>query len=155
MIDTPHVTQTAAQPAAVLRLTIPRSEIQSAMGPARAEVLAAVAAQGIATAGPLFSYHFRMTHETFDFVVGVPVASPVAAVGRVTPGELPASRVAQTVYHGPYEGLGAAWGAFETWIAAEGHARRPDLWERYLVGPEDGADPAAWRTELNHPLVAE
>ena len=130
-------------------------KFQVGMDPARADVLAAVAAQGVAITGPLFSYHFRMTPETFDFVVGVPVAAPVAAVGRVTPGELPAARVARTVYHGPYEGLGAAWGAFETWIAAEGHARRPDLWERYLVGPEDGAEPSAWQTELSHPLGAE
>lgn len=154
MTDSPSVTQSSAQPAAVLRLTIPRSEIRSAMGPARTEVLAAVAAQGVAVAGPLFSHHFRMAPETFDFVVGVPVAAPVAAVGRVTPGELPAARVARTVSHGPYEGLGAAWGAFETWIATEGHARRPDLWERYLVGPESGAEPSAWQTELSHPLVA-
>ena len=130
-------------------------KFQVGMDPARADVLAAVAAQGVAITGPLFSYHFRMTPETFDFVVGVPVAAPVAAVGRVTPGELPAARAARTVYHGPYEGLGAAWGAFETWIAAEGHARRPDLWERYLVGPEDGAEPPAWQTELSHPLGAE
>ena len=34
MIDTPQITQTAAQPAAVIHLTIPREEIQQAMGPA-------------------------------------------------------------------------------------------------------------------------
>lgn len=45
--------------------------------------------------------------------------------GRVKPGELPAaSKVARTVYHGSYEGLGAAW-----------------------------SEPASWRTELNQPLV--
>ena len=153
MIDTPQITQTAVQLTAVIHLTIPREEIRNVMGPGITELMAAIAAQGIAPAGPWFSHHFRMDPDVFDFEVGVPVASPVTAVGRVRPGQLPAARVARTVYHGPYEGLGAAWGEFEAWIAANGHTPGPDLWECYVAGPESGADPAAWRTEFNRPLV--
>lgn len=40
----------------------------------------------------------------FDFEISVPVTSPVAAAGRVKPGQLPATKVARTIYHGPYEG---------------------------------------------------
>ena len=152
MIDTPQIVQTERQPAAVIRLTIPRSEIQQVMGPAIGEVMAAVAAQGVAPAGPMFSHHFRMDPATFDFELGVPVAAPVTASGRVQPGELPAARVARTVYHGGYEGLGGAWGEFRRWLTAEGHTPTADLWERYLAGPESGPDPATWRTELNRPL---
>ena len=47
MIDTPHITQTAAQLTAIIRLTIPRSEIRKLMGPGISEVMAAVAAQGV------------------------------------------------------------------------------------------------------------
>jgi effector-binding domain-containing protein len=83
----------------------------------------------------------------------VPVASPVATAGRVQPGRLPAARVARTVYRGPYEGLGGAWGELCDWIEANGHVPREDLWECYVVGPESSHDPAAWRTELNRPLV--
>jgi effector-binding domain-containing protein len=71
----------------------------------------------------------------------------------VEPGERPAARVARTVYHGPYVGLGPAWGEFGAWIAAEGHTPAPDLWECYLTGPESGPDPSGWRTELNRPLA--
>jgi effector-binding domain-containing protein len=94
-----------------------------------------------------------MDPHTFDFEIGVPVPSPVAAVGRVTAGRLPAATVARTVYHGPYEGLGAAWGEFEAWIVAAGHTPAPDLWECYVTGPESSADPADWRTEFNRPLI--
>lgn len=153
MIDTPEITQTAAQLAAVIRLTIPREEIRNVMGPGMGELMAAVAAQGIAPAGPLFSHHLRMDPNIFDFEIGVPVTSPVAAAGRVQPGELPATKVARTVYHGPYEGLGDAWGEFSAWIAAEGHTPAPDLWECYVSGPESSPDPANWRTELNRPLT--
>ena len=152
MIDTPSIVKSERQPTAVIRLTIPRAKIQEVMGPAIGEVMAAVSAQGIAQTGAVFSHHFRMSPETFDFEVGVFVASPISAVGRVTPGELPAVTVARTIYQGPYEGLGEAWGEFVGWISAQGHESEADLWERYVKGPESGPDPTAWRTELNRPL---
>ena len=62
-------------------------------------------------------------------------------------------RVARTVFHGPYEHLGEAWGEFMSWINANGHQPAEDLWECYLVGPESGLDSSQWRTELNRPLT--
>ena len=153
MIDAPQITQSVAQQTAVIRFTIPRHEIRLVMGPAIGEVMAAVAARGLTPAGPVFSYHFKMDPGIFDFEVGVPVAQPVAPDGRVKPGNLPARTVARTVYHGPYEGLGAAWGEFDAWINANGHTPSPDLWEFYVAGSESSPDPAHWRTELNRPLL--
>jgi effector-binding domain-containing protein len=152
MIDSPQVTRTEAQAAALIRITIPRAEIREVMGPARAELLAALRAQRIAHAGPIFSHHLRMDRDTFDFELGVAVASPVAPAGRVQPGEIPSEEVALTVYQGPYEGLGNAWGEFERWIAKSGYMPRRDLWEFYVAGPERSPDPAVWRTELIRPL---
>ena len=62
---------------------------------------------------------------------------------------------ARTYYHGPYEGLGGAWGEFSDWIAANGLRPAPDLWESYVTGPESSPDPANWRTELIRPLLAK
>jgi effector-binding domain-containing protein len=134
-------------------LTIPRAQIQNVMGPAISEVMAAVAAQGIAPAGPVFSHHLRMDPDVFDFEVGVPVTAPVSVTGRVYASQLPAAKVARTVYQGPYEGLGTAWGEFIENITAEGHQPASDLWECYVAGPESGSHPTAWRTELNRPLI--
>ena len=153
MIDTPRILDTAAQPAAVLHLTVPRAEIQRVMGPGIQEVMAAVTAQGMVPSGPWFTHHFRMNPGTFDFEIGVPVRTAIAPAGRVAPGQLPTARVARTVYHGPYEGLGAGWGEFEAWTTAEGLKPAPDLWECYLAGPESGGDPSTFRTELNRPLL--
>src|SRR5687768_14632768 len=110
MIDPPHITQSAEQQTAFIHLTVPRSEIRVVMGPAIGELMAAVAAQGITPTGPWFTHHLRMDPDIFDLEVSVPVSAPVTAAGRVQPGRLPAARVARTVYHGPYEGLGDAWG---------------------------------------------
>jgi effector-binding domain-containing protein len=152
MIDTPQITTTTAQLTAMIHLTIPRSEIQKVMGPGLQELQAALDAQGITVIGPWFTHHLRMDPKVFDFEICLPVASPVTAVGRVKPGRMPAARVAWTVYHGGYEGLGAAWGELNGWIEDKGLTPAEDLWEVYAVGPEAGPDPAQWRTELKRPL---
>ena len=95
-----------------------------------------------------------MTRDTFDFELGVKVSSPAKASGRVKPGQLPATKVARTVYSGPYEGLPAAWGEFMQWMKANGHEQAEDLWELYSVGPQSTPDSANWRTELNRPLTS-
>ena len=152
MLDEPRIVRTDPKLTAVIRLTIPRERIREVMGPAIGEVMATVAAQNIAPGGPVFSHHFKLDPDTFDFEVGVPVVSPVSASGRVKPGELREATVARTVYHGPYEGLGGAWGEFEAWLREHGHAPAEDLWECYVAGPESSSNPAEWRTELNRPL---
>jgi effector-binding domain-containing protein len=154
MIQPPSITHSPAQPAAVIRLTIPRAQIGSVMGPAHAELMSTLAAQGVTPAGPWFARHLRMHPDVFDFEVGVPVAAPIVDTGRVSAGELPAATVARTTLHGGYEGLHAAWGQLDAWVRAEGRTPAADLWERYVAGPESSADPAAWRTELNRPLIA-
>ena len=62
-------------------------------------------------------------------------------------------KLARTVCHGSFDGLGTAWGEFDAWIKANGHTGAGDLWERYLVGPETTSDPTGWQTELNRPLI--
>jgi effector-binding domain-containing protein len=152
MIATPSIADSPAQIVARIRLSVPRAEIRHVMGPGIQEVMAAVMAQGVGPAGPWRTWHHRMDPDVFDFDICVPVRAPVTPTGRVQPGEIRAARVARTVYTGPYEGLGDAWGALMAWMGAEGHAPADDLWEVYLAGPESGPDPAAWRTELNRPL---
>ncbi len=154
MIETPHIAQTEYQETAIIRLTIPKAEIQTVMGPGIMELMAAVGAQGIGPAGVWYSRHLRMDPEVWDFEIGVPVTGPVTPVGRVVPGHLPAATVARTVYHGGYEGLGEGWGELMAWIEGEGLPAQAELWERYVVGPESGPDSANYRTELNKPLIA-
>lgn len=153
MIDTPEIVLTEPRITAVIRLTIVRTEVHEVMGPAIAEVMRALAAQGIPPAGPVFSHHFRMDPEFFDFEVGVPVGRAVEPTGRVKSGSLPAVKAARTVYHGPHEGLGSGWGELQEWVASRELTRAPDLWESYLSDPAAGPDPSTARTELVQPLL--
>jgi effector-binding domain-containing protein len=153
MLATPHIIKTNAQEAAVIPLTIPRSEMMKAFGPAVGELMKALAAQGVEPVGAVFAHHLKMSPDTFDFELGVKVSAPVKAAGRMKPGQLPARKVAHTVYSGPYEGLPNAWSEFNSWMKANGHEQAEDLWEVYSVGPQSNPDPANWRTELNRPLA--
>ena len=152
MLETPQIVETQVQLTASLRLNVPRTAIRKVMGPGLEEVKAVIAAQGIASAGPWLTHHFRMDPEVFDFEICVPVATPVAPSGRVTPGAMPAGKAARAVYRGPYDGLPDAWREFDAWVAARGLAIAGDAWESYAVGPETNPDPGAWRTQLNRPL---
>ncbi|MBI5616803.1 MAG: GyrI-like domain-containing protein [Gammaproteobacteria bacterium] len=153
MIDEPHLAASEEQLTAVVHLRVPRARIHEAMTPAIHEVLAVLAAAGVAPAGPLISFHAAPPDDHFDLEVGFPVACAIAPSGRVKTSRLPAARVARAIHRGDYEGLAAAWGGLIAWMAAERLAPGPMLWERYLRGPESGGDPALWETELNRVLA--
>lgn len=153
MIDTPRIVETVAQRVAIIPVTVPRERIHEVMGPGLEELRAVVAAQGIAAPGPWFTHHLRMDPQVFDFEIGVPVTAQAKPAGRVRASEWPAMRVVRSVYSGPYEGLGAAWGEFIRWIETQRLSPARDFWECYLSGPEASADPSSFRTQLDRPLL--
>lgn len=154
MIEEPRVIETVAQRAAVIRMRIAPADIEAVMGPAIGEVMATVMGQGVTPTGAVFSHYYAMNAEVWDLEVGVTVASPVTPQGRVTNGELPAVTAARTIYRGPYDGLGEAWGAMTKWVVERGHTPSAELWESYLTDPGASPDPATWETELTLPLVS-
>jgi uncharacterized protein YndB with AHSA1/START domain/effector-binding domain-containing protein len=151
-ISEPEVVQVSPQPAAVIYMKIPREDMPHEMPGAIKELLSTIAAQGRMPAGPLFCHHLTLSSMVFDFEAGFPIDGAIEAQGRVKPGELPAAKIARTIYQGPYEGLFRAWGEFGEWQKREGVTGRGDIWERYVAGPESSPDPANWRTELCLPL---
>jgi effector-binding domain-containing protein len=153
MIDTPQVTQSPAQKAAVIHLTVPREDLPEVMGPGIQELMSVVKGQGVKPAGPWFAHYLRMKPQAWEFEIGVPITESIKPEGRVTAGQLPGATVARTVFYGNYEGLYSAWREFDTWVQGQGYTPAPDLWERYVVGPESTSNPAEWRTELNRPLA--
>src|ERR1700704_913601 len=102
MLATPQIIETNVQEAAIIRLTVPRSEMRKVFGTAVGELMAALAAQGVEPIGAVFAHHLKMSPDTFDFELGVKVSAPVKTTGRVKPGRLPAAKVACAVYSGPY-----------------------------------------------------
>jgi len=118
ILDTPQFIQTVEKLTAVIYLTVPRAEISLVMGPAIAEIMSIITAQGATITGPCFSYHQKRPTDIFDFEVGFPISQPITAAGRVKMSKLPAVKVVRTIYQGGYEGLGAAWSEFCQWTEA-------------------------------------
>jgi effector-binding domain-containing protein len=153
MIETPRITKTAEQKVAFIHVVVPRAEIRSAMDAGTAELVALFKAQNIAPTGPWFTHHLQRPIETFDFELCFPIDTPITPNGRVTNGTIAARTVAQTVYHGGYDGLPGAWGELHQWIDANGYVSASDLLETYVINPDSSPDPANWRTRLERPLL--
>jgi len=152
MIDTPTIVETQAQLTAVIHLDIAREQMPAEFGHAINEVLQALSAQGIEPRSAALAYHLRMPPGRFDLEVGFVVSDTIAASGRVKASQLPAGRVARTIYRGPYQGLPTAWDTFTQWMNDQGVKQGEDLWELYSVGPHVTTDDSEYQTELNRPL---
>ena len=153
MIDTPEIVTVPAQAIAVIKITIARDRMREVMGPGVAELMSTVSGQGIHPVGPWFTHHFKMSPETFDFEIGVPVPKPIVPAGRVVNSERPSFRAARSILRGSYENLHKAWPELDAWIDAQGLKAGPALWETYVKDPGQNPDPATWETELVRPLA--
>ncbi len=149
MITTPQLITTREIPTAVIPLKIPCQDMGKHMDPAIQEVIKAITGQGIAIAGPMFSYHKRRPSDSFDFEVGFPVGNTIKEAGRVVNSKLPAVKVVRSVYQGPYEQLGKAWGTLEQWVRGKQLNETGRFWESYLNNPTEVKDPKDYLTELN------
>ena len=149
MLTTPSLITTTAQPFACIHLIIPRQDMGRMMDPAIQEVLQVMAAEGVRPAGPLVCLHNRRPTDTFDFLIGFPVAQRITEQGRVRNGELPAVTVVRAEHQGPYEHLASAWQQLQTWVQAQQLNTTERFWEAYLNDPSTVAGPLDYRTELN------
>ncbi|MDB6080494.1 MAG: AraC family transcriptional regulator [Akkermansiaceae bacterium] len=153
MIETPEIAETTRKLTAIVPIRTPREKMGEVMGPGVEELFGTLAAQRIEPVGPWFTHHLEITPEEFNFEICIETATEVTPAGRVKPGEWPAMKVVRTVYHGPYEGLGEAWGEFDPATAALGLKTATDLWEVYVVNPATTSDPAEFRTQLNRQVL--
>ena len=71
MLATPEIINTDVQDAAVIHLTVPRSEMMKVFGPAVGELMATLAAQNVEPVGAVFAHHLKMSPDIFDFELGV------------------------------------------------------------------------------------
>ncbi|HRD51451.1 MAG TPA: GyrI-like domain-containing protein [Flavobacteriales bacterium] len=149
MINPPEIINTFEVPTATIHLVIPGMDMPKHMDPAIQEILRVLADQGLQPVGPMFTYHHRRPSDTFDFEIGFPVAKAITESGRVKNNTLPAERVAQAVYQGPYEGLSKAWPALQEWVRQQQLPETGRFFERYLNNPNEVKDPKEYLTELN------
>lgn len=123
------------QHTAVVRATMAVEGIAAFIGGALGEIMGQVQAQHAVVTGPPFA-RYTMLQDGFVVEAGFPVAEPIAAAGRVEPGELPAGLAVVVLHRGPYDAVAAAYDAAQAWIAEHDWEVTADPWEAYLDGPE-------------------
>ena len=159
MSHEPQIQARAAQHYAAIPATAAMDGISAAVDDAFPELFGWLAAHGIAPAGPpLIRYLVIDMAGKMQIELGVPVAAPVTAGGRVQPGSLPEGRYLVFRHTGPYDGLIASNAALQrwarehqveldTWDTAEGSAWRGRA-EHYLTDPAQEPDPAKFETDV-------
>jgi effector-binding domain-containing protein len=159
MSHEPQIQVRAAQHYAAIPATVPMDGISAAVDDAYPELFGWLASQGIPPAGPPFIRYLviDMARE-LQLELGVPVAAPIAASGRIQPGTLPGGRYVVLRHTGPYDGLVASNEALQQWAADHGVefdasvADEVSTWrgraEHYLTDPSKEPDPAKWETDV-------
>lgn len=153
MIDTPTLAEAQPRPTAVIRgASIPMAELGTFFDAGFRELPEAIDRQGAVITSAAFALYLSMPTDVVDVEIGFAVDRPIEPTGRVVPGMLPGGRLATAVYAGGYDGLGAAWGEFRTWLDEHELATDAVFWEIYVVEPTPTMDPADLRTELVVPV---
>lgn len=116
------------------------AELDAALGPAAGE-----GPPGGLYDGALFE------HGRGHLLVYRPAAEPPSR-GRVHPATLPAVELAVTTHAGDHDDIEVSYGELGSWVVGNALTVAGPVRERYLVGPRDTDDAAAWRTEIGWPV---
>ncbi|HEY2206003.1 MAG TPA: MerR family transcriptional regulator [Pseudonocardia sp.] len=138
---------------AAIRGTVALDGVLDWYGEAMTELRRTLRAHGLRPTGPgggLYDNEL-FTDEHGAAVVYLPVPDPPSA-GRVAPFVIPAAELAVTVHAGPHDDIDVTYGALGSYVSEHALAVAGAVRERYLVGPADTDDSAAWRTEIGWPV---
>lgn len=141
-----------AQPTLCVRTHVPVTRIGEVVGKAFGDIMAAIEAQGGTPQGMPYVAYRNLNMADLDLEIGFPVSKPLAAQGRVEPGELPGGTWASTMHIGPYADVGPAWNELQGYIRAMGKVPAPIGYEFYFDGPE--TPPERIRTRVAFPLLS-
>ncbi len=140
-----------AQPTLCVKTRTPVERISEVLGQAFGELISAVTSQGATVSGPPYVAYRNMNPSDLDLEIGVPVSEPLAARGRLEPGELPGGIWASTLHIGPYTSVGPAWNELHGYLRAQGKVAAPVGYEFYFDPPE--TPPERTRTRVAFPLL--
>ena len=128
-----------AQPTLSIRTTTSIKELPQALGRAYGAIGQYLAETGKQPAGAAYAAYFTFEMESMDIEIGFPVASKLPGKGEIQSGEIPAGKIAQTVYTGPYNKIEPAYNALTAYVEQQGHEATGVAYEFYLNDPGEVA----------------
>jgi effector-binding domain-containing protein len=153
MSDSPHLVTLEPTTVAVVRETVPMSELTAFFDRVFTAVMAAVEAQGLTITGPPVAVYHGVPDGSVDVAAGFPTSAPVApAEGGVVASALPCGRAAQLLHVGSYDSLAQAYERITAWLGEQELTPADIMWESYLNEP-DPDDPDASETLITWPMA--
>ena len=145
------IKEQTAQPYLAIRTRTPAAELPVKLGESYGAIGAYLAELGGHPAGMPFVAYYNQDMADLDVEMGIPTAEVYPDRDPIYGAEIPAGRVAQCVYTGPYSGLTAAYEQLEQYVLDQGLEPSGLAYEHYIDDP--GTTPeAALRTLIVFPL---
>jgi DNA-binding transcriptional MerR regulator len=118
------------------------------------EIQGTLWAQDIVASGPPGGIYANelFADERGEATLFFPVTGELRPVGRVGPITMPGAELAVITHNGSHDDIDRSYGALATYVSEHALAVDGLIRERYVVGPHDTDDEAAWRTEIGWPI---
>jgi len=128
-----------AQPTLSIRTTTSIKELPQELGKAYGAIGQYMGELGEQPAGAPYAAYFTFSMESMDIEIGFPVANSLPGKGEIQSGEIPAGKVAQTIYTGPYNKIEPAYNALTAFVEQQGYEATGVAYEFYLNDPGEVA----------------
>lgn len=151
MVPRCELVDLVARPTLAVRRRAPVERLPQVLGPAWALVMACAGKAGAVPVDAPFVAYQSMDMRDLDLEIGFVFERPLAGDGDVLAGEIPAGEAVQCVHVGPYDQLGATYGAMRGWMVERGLRHAGPAREFYLDDPQD-TPPAELRTLVLLPV---
>lgn len=138
--------------ALTVRKRVSMATISEGLGEAFGAIMASAKTSGARFVGPPFALYPAEVTAEFEAVICMPIAPGATATEGVAVEEIAGGPVATTLHKGAYSGLGAAYGAVQAWIVANGKKPVGPCREVYLNEPGHVPDDELL-TEIDWPFV--
>jgi effector-binding domain-containing protein len=129
----------AAQPTLSIRTTTSIKELPQELGKAYGAIGQYMGELGEQPAGAPYAAYFTFSMESMDIEIGFPVGGSLPGKGEIQSGEIPAGKIAQTIYTGPYNKIEPAYNALTAFVEQQGYEATGVAYEYYLNDPGEVA----------------
>ena len=126
-----------AQPFLAIRLRTPVSNLPAKLGESYGAIMGYLGGLGKQPAGMPFSAYYNQDMEDLDVEIGIPTAEILAGNDNIYGAEIPAGKIAECVYTGPYSQLGQAYQQLAEFVAEQGVEVSGVAYEMYIDDPGD------------------
>ncbi len=128
-----------AQPTLSIRTTTSIKELPQELGKAYGAIGQYLGELGEQPAGAPYAAYFTFSMESMDIEIGFPVGGSLPGKGEIQSGDIPAGKVAQTIYTGPYNKIEPAYNALTAFVEQQGYEATGVAYEYYLNDPGEVA----------------